>query len=370
MLFSRIVKLYIHDNLPKVARWTTGPIRVKQRMSRPTIEDVARLSGVSIATVSRCLHMPGLVAAKTRERVLAAVLQTNYTLNSAAQSLRQRRSNTVLVVVPDIGNTFFSEILGGIEREASAAGLTILIGDSGRDKVREEAYVRYLLNGRADGALLLAEPLAAWFGFPAMNDLGIKPIVTISEVGPHHPTTAVTIDNEAAACAAVSHLIGQGHRLIAHLTGPVTNILTRERLNGYRRALRDAGLECRADYQLPGDFGVASGRAAFDLYSALTLKPTAIFCANDETAMGFISSAHHAGIEVPRDISVVGFDDIHFAQSYIPALTTVRQPRAEMGAAGMRLLLSIIANEAPPSIRLPFELILRDSTAVLPPARL
>ncbi len=131
-------------------------------MNRPTIDDVAKLAGVSIATVSRCLHTPDIVAAKTRERVLGAVRQTGYNLNAAAQSLRQRRSNTVLVVVPDIGNTFFSEILGGIEAEASAAGLTMLIGDTGRNKAREEAYVRYLLNGRADGALLLADPQAAW----------------------------------------------------------------------------------------------------------------------------------------------------------------------------------------------------------------
>ncbi len=338
-------------------------------MSRPTIEDVARIAGVSIATVSRCLHLPDVVAPNTRERVLAAVRQTGYTLNAAAQSLRQRRSNTVLVVVPDIGNTFFAEILGGIQQEASAAGLTMLIGDTGRVKAREDAYVRYLLNGRADGALLLADPQAAWFDIPNVNVLGIRPIVTISEVGPHQQTIAVSIDNEAAAQAAVSHLIAQGHRLIAHLTGPLTNILTRQRLDGYRRALADAGLTWRQDHELPGDFGVASGRAAFALYRALDVKPTAIFCANDETAMGFISSAHCAGVIVPRDISVVGFDDIHFAQSYIPALTTVRQPRAEMGATAMRLLLSIIANEAPASIRLPFELVLRDSTAATFAAR-
>ncbi len=141
-------------------------------MSRPTIEDVARIAGVSIATVSRCLHMPDVVAAKTRDRVLSAVRQTGYNLNAAAQSLRQRRSNTVLVVVPDIGNTFFAEILGGIEQQAAAAGLTMLIGDTGRVKAREDAYVRYLLNGRADGALLLAEPQAAWFDIPNVNEKG------------------------------------------------------------------------------------------------------------------------------------------------------------------------------------------------------
>ncbi|NJR13165.1 MAG: LacI family transcriptional regulator [Phyllobacteriaceae bacterium] len=167
-----------------------------------------------------------VVAPETRERIHSAVEQTGYTLNTAAQSLRQRRSNTVLVVVPDIGYTFFSEILGGIEQAASAAGLTMLIGNTGRNADREQRYIRYLLNGRADGALLLAEPLDAWFDVPTANELGVKPIVTISEISTRRQTTAVTIDNEAAAYEAVGLLISQGHRRIAHLTGQHSNVLT------------------------------------------------------------------------------------------------------------------------------------------------
>ncbi len=338
-------------------------------MTRPTIEDVARIAGVSIATVSRCLHMPDVVAVKTRERVLNAVRQTGYNLNAAAQSLRQRRSNTVLVVVPDIGNTFFSEILGGIETEASAAGLTMLIGDTGRSdtgrsRAREDAYVRYLLNGRADGALLLADPQAAWFDIPTRNAVGLPPIVAISEVGPQSGPVTVSIDNEGAACAAVTHLIALGHRRIAHVAGPQSNILTAQRLAGYRRALGEAGLTPAPDLEFPGDFGLASGRAAFDLFR--DHRPSALFFANDEMAMGFLSTAYAAGVRVPRDVSIVGFDDIHFAQSCIPSLTTIRQPRSEMGATAMRLLLSILAGQAPASVRLPFDLVIRGSTAGVP----
>ncbi len=332
-------------------------------MTRPTIDEVARLAGVSIATVSRCLHTPDIVAAKTRDRVLGAVRQTGYTLNAAAQSLRQRRSNAVLVVVPDIGNTFFSEILGGIEAEASAAGLTMLIGDTGRMKPREDAYVRYLLNGRADGALLLADPQAAWFDIPTLNALGIPPIVTISEVGPDSGPVTVSIDNEGAAHVAVSHLIAQGHRRIAHVAGPESNILTAQRVAGYRRAVAEAGLTPERELEFPGDFGLAAGRAAFDRFRALSDRPSALFFANDEMAMGFLSTAYAAGVRVPRDVSIIGFDDIHFAQSCIPALTTIRQPRAEMGATAMRLLLQIIAGEAPASVRLPYDLVIRGSTA-------
>jgi LacI family repressor for deo operon, udp, cdd, tsx, nupC, and nupG len=291
------------------------------------------------------------------------VRQTGYTLNAAAQSLRQRRSNTVLVVVPDIGNAFFAKILAGIEHEAAVAGLTMLIGNTGRSKAREDAYVRYLLNGRADGALLLAEPQSAWFDIPKLNAQGLHPIVTISEVGPRHQTVAVSIDNEAAAHSAVCHLITQGHRLIAHLAGPADNILTEQRLAGYRRALRDANLPQHESLIFPGDFSLPSGPLAFARLQTQPLRPSAIFCANDEMALGFISAAHQAGVQVPHDLSVVGFDDIHFAQAYIPALTTIRQPRAEMGAAAMRLLLAILAGEAPASVRLAGALVLRDSTA-------
>ncbi len=332
-------------------------------MTRPTIDDVARLAGVSIATVSRCLHTPDVVALKTRERVLGAVRETGYNMNAAAQSLRRRRSNTVLVVVPDIGNTFFSEILGGIEREASAAGLTMLIGNTGRSKPREEAYVRYLLNGRADGALLLAEPKARWSDIPARATQGAAPIVTISEVAGDAGPLTVSIDNEGAAAAAVDHLIALGHRSIGHVTGPASNILTAERLLGYRRALANAGLPHRPEFEFPGAFTLDSGRAAFARFIALADRPTALFFANDEMAMAFLSTAYAAGIRVPRDLSIIGFDDIHFAQSCIPALTTIRQPRSEMGAAGMRLLLSILAGEAPVPVRLPFELLVRGSTA-------
>lgn len=331
-------------------------------MLRPTIEDVARIAQVSIATVSRCLHRPEVVSAQTRDRVMAAVAQTGYTLNTAAQGLRQRRSNTVLVVVPDIGNTFFSEVLSGIEAAARAAGLTMLIGDTGFARDREAALVRYLVNGRADGALLLVEPLEDWFDRRAANARGVPPVVMISEPGPQPGALSVSIDNEGAACAATRHLIAAGHRRIAHLAGPGNTGLTALRQRGYARALAEAGLAAEPSLVLPGDFTLASGRAAFARFAALDPRPTALFCANDETAMGFIAAAHRAGVRVPQDVSVVGFDDIHFAQGFIPALTTIRQPRAEMGAAAMRLLLDILAGEAPASVRLPWEMVVREST--------
>ncbi len=338
-------------------------------MARPTIEDVARIAGVSIATVSRCLHKPDVVTKATRERVLSAVRDTGYALNTAAQSLRIRRSNTVLVVVPDIGNTFFSEILRGIQQVASDAGITILIADTGGQRLREEGYMRNLLNGRADGALLLAEPQAPWLDLPVANARGVRPVVVISEAMPGTRTLSVEIDNVGAAELAVNHLLKLGHRSIAHLTGPETNILTAMRREGYRQALRKAGIEPDPAMEIGGDFGVASGIAAFARFRQLNPLPTAIFCANDESAMGFISAAHAAGLKVPQDVSVMGFDDIHFAQVFLPPLSTVHQPRSDMGAEAMRLLLSVWAEEEPQPVILPAALVLRESTARPPPRR-
>lgn len=324
-------------------------------MARPTIEDVARIAGVSIATVSRGLHKPHLVAEPTRERILAAVRDTGYALNTAAQSLRVRRANAVLVLVPDVGNTFFSEILGGIQDVASEAGITMLIGDTGRRRSREAAYARYLLNGRADGALLLAEPLADW---PSA-----APVVVVSETLPGAPGLTVCIDNAAASEDAVAHLLALGHRRVAYLSGPEDNLLTEARREGWRRAHRAAGLPLDPALEIAGGFDLAAGRRGFAALAALVPRPTAVACANDESAMGLIAAAHEAGLRVPRDLSVAGFDDIHFAQAFIPALTTVCQPRAAMGAEAMRLLLAHWAGEAPEPVVLPSKLVPRASTA-------
>jgi LacI family transcriptional regulator, repressor for deo operon, udp, cdd, tsx, nupC, and nupG len=331
--------------------------------SRPTIEDVARLAGISTATVSRTLHFPDRVSAPTRAKVDAAIRATGYTLNAAAQSLRQRRTNTVLVVVPNIGNVFFGEVLAGIETVASAAGLTLLIGDTASDPARERAYIRQMLNGRADGAILLGQPIGAWFD--PMPGGATLPIVSISESVAGRAIPHVGIDNRAAAYAAVAHLIAHGHRRIAHVTGPAGNILTDERIAGYRDAMTDIGIA--EGFVVPGDFLAASGRSAAAHLMALPHRPTAVFCANDEMAMALTAMLHQHGLTVPRDMSVVGFDDIHFADTFIPALTTIHQPRRAMGEAAMRCLLAILDGQVPQTpVILPYTLIERASVATPP----
>lgn len=336
-------------------------------IKRPTIGDVAELAGVSTATVSRTLHTPDVVSESARKAVMEAVRRTGYTQNAAAQILRQQRAKAVLVLVPDIGNTFFSEILAGIERVASAAGLTILIGDTANDPQREEDFLRYLRNGRADGVLLLNGRLPPSM-LAELDSRGGRPppMVTISEALDRQVVPHVGIDNVAAARAAVRHLLDLGHRRIAHLCGPASNILTRQRLAGYRQALAAAGLGGEAEILLEGDFTAESGGLAALRFLELPARPTAIFCSNDEMAMGLISELHARGVSVPCDLSVVGFDDIVFAKTYIPALTTIHQPRLEVGEKAMQTLLSLLDGTAAleaDEAQLEYQLVVRDSTA-------
>ena len=338
---------------------------------RPNIEDVARLAGVSTATVSRALHEPGKVSPGTAARVHAAVQEIGYTLNIAARTLRQRRSNALLVVVPSIGNTFYGEVLAGIEAAAHAAGQTILIGDSAQDPAREAAYLAWLRNGRADGVFLMTRPEIDWSAVAPVAETGLRPVVMISEPAVSTDMPLVSIDHRRGAADITAHLIAAGHRRIAHLAGPDTTGLRALRLEGWRDAHRAAGLAADPGLVLAGDFTAESGARAAPLLMALAPRPTAVFCANDEMAMGLIGALARQGIRVPQDISIAGFDDIQFAACFVPAITTIRQPRRAMGEAAVALMHRLLGRDgadmtAPVQHILPFTLMLRDSVGPTP----
>lgn len=331
--------------------------------TRPTIQDVAQIAGVSTATVSRTLQKPELVREKTRIAVQDAVRKTGYRINSAAQNLRRNRAGSVLVIVPDIGNTFFSEILLGIEQIASEAGYTILIGDASKDGSRTEGLMDFLRNGKADGALLLNGylPDQVINGLPT-SDGGNIPVISVCEAVPAANIAHVGIDNKAAAKAAVDHLIAQGHQKIAHLSGPESNILTRLRIKGYEAAMHEAGLSDHISI-LPGDFSIQSGIDVIAQLLDKSARPTALFCANDEMAMGAAFGLTQAGLKVPDDLSLMGFDDIQFARTFIPPISTIHQPRSEIGKLAMHKLLKILNSEAitQEHSNLEFSLIQRES---------
>ena len=324
--------------------------------------DIARLAGVSVATVSRALTGSPLVTAETRERVEAAVRRTGYAVNPMARGLRRQEARQILVLVPDIGNPFFSEVLLGIEEAAAALGFSMLVGNTARDPAREDRHAAQLVTGAADGMILLNGRLPPCL----QRDRSLHDrIVAVSEAIPGAGVPVVEIDNPGAAAAAVAHLAGRGHRRIAHIAGPDRNILTGQRLAGYRAGLAAAGLPDDPGLVGQGDFTIPSGEAAMAGLLRRPNPPTAVFCSNDEMAIGTIRALRAAGRDAPRDMAVVGFDDIQFAGTYEPPLTTIRQPRRRMGAEAAALLGRRIAGEpgAARGITLPFTLVERKSSA-------
>jgi LacI family repressor for deo operon, udp, cdd, tsx, nupC, and nupG len=331
------------------------------------IYEVAKHAGVSTATVSRVLSRPDVVSPDTRRKVMQAVKLLAYAPNSAAKNLRTLRSGKLLVTVPDISNPFFSLILQGIEDAAQREGYAVLFGDTQHDEKREERYALMLKRKEADGLIFLGHRLPK-----AAADLvrslapSCAPVVNGCEFSPRLGIPSVHIDNAAAAAEAMTHLYDLGHRRIGIVTGPLVSPLSRDRLQGAtsRAVVEKAEREFIV---MHGDFSIESGAAAAERLLGRREPPSAIFCFNDEMAMGVIECARRRRVRVPADISVMGFDDIRFARHVDPPLTTIAQPMREIGEGTARLLLDILGGRTmvPVSVTLPHALIIRESTARL-----
>ncbi|WP_085044164.1 LacI family DNA-binding transcriptional regulator [Ensifer aridi] len=327
---------------------------------RPKIKDIAERAGVSAATVSRALADSALVTAETRQRVLDLARELNYRPNVSARNLRTRKSMSVLLVVRDVGNPFYLDILKGVEATAREAGYSVLMGNTENDPARETEYFNMLRDGHADGMILMTGKL------PPAGGWSHLPVVVALEMIEGSGLPHVQVDNIAAARGAVEHLIALGHRRIAHISGPVPEPMSVRRREGYRLAMREAGLAIPDGYELRGDFLLESGEQCCRSLFALAEPPTALFVANDEMAYGTVHELRRMGRDVPGDVSVVGFDDLYLSKAFYPALTTVSQPRAEIGRTAMTLLLTILSGGsvrwAEPLV-LPTVLNIRGSTA-------
>jgi len=328
------------------------------------IREVAKRAGVSTATVSRVLSRPDVVSPDTRLRVLKAVERLGYAPNSVAKNQRTLKSRKLLVTVPDISNPFFSLILQGIEDAAQKNGYAVLLGDTQHDERREERYALMLKQKEADGLIFLGHrlPPAAASVVREMAPL-CAPVVNGCEFSAELGVPSVHIDNAKAAAEAMDHLYDLGHCRVGVVTGPLLSPLSRDRLTGALASAKRRGFEGDV-IVTQGDFSIRSGAdAAADLLSR-SEPPTAVFCFNDEMAMGVMAAARCRGLHVPSDLSVVGFDDIRFAQCVDPPLTTIAQPMREIGEGTVRLLLEILDGSrlSPVSITLPHRLHVRAST--------
>jgi LacI family transcriptional regulator, repressor for deo operon, udp, cdd, tsx, nupC, and nupG len=332
----------------------------------PTINDVAASAKVSTATVSRVLSNPEMVAEATRVKVLKAIAQLGYMPNAAAKSLRTAATRKLLVTVPDIANPFFSLIIQGIEETAQREGYSVLLGDTHHDSAVEDKYGLMLQRREADGLIFLGHRLPNTVKTWMRGQPNLPPVVNGCEYSRSLGVPSAHIDNAAAAGQMMDHLYGLGHRLIGLVTGPLASPLSRDRLRGAMARARAEGA-ARQVTTANGDFSIQSGIACAARLLAQPKPPTAIFCFNDEMAIGVLDYAHRTGRRVPDSLSIAGFDDIRFARYAHPALTTISQPMLDIGRETVRLVLGILQGsvEKALSITLPHRLELRDSTAAV-----
>jgi DNA-binding LacI/PurR family transcriptional regulator len=339
---------------------------VKSR--RPTIYDVARLAGVSTATVSRALNGTGQIAPATRAAIDAAVAQLGYHPNTAARSLVTRSTQTIALLLPDITNPFYADLVSGIQRRALETGHTMLLCTTEGDAEREEQYLALLRAKQVDGVLVdgLVLPPDRIARFVRNG----PPIVCLDRDVESASVPLVQVDNRLGARRATEHLLELGHRQIAHVAGAPGLGISEERVGGYRDALVAVGLAPDPRLVATGAFTEEGGHeATLGLLDAA--EPTAVFAANDLSALGALSALAERGLRVPDDVSVVGFDDLRLSRFTTPPLTTVHQPAREIARRATDLLLDLAAGRPPQELRhvLEPELVVRGSTAPHPAAR-
>lgn len=341
----------------------TGPAPLRPRSV--TIRDVAKRAGFSTATVSRTLADPDRVAEATRNAVFSAIAATGFTPNASARSLRARSTKMVLALLHGIGNAFYTAILNAIEEALFDAGYGMIMGDTRADPEREKHYEQLVRSGQVDGVLLLSGRMPPT-DF-TLFDRTVPMLLICNDIPARPDIPVVESANRDAAREMVNYLVGLGHRRIAHVTGPLDNVEAQERIGGFQDAVGLAGLS-PADCPIwRGNFSAAAGAAAAEKFLAMRERPSAIFSANDEIALGFIKAMRDAGLSVPHDVSVAGFDDIEYASLIEPALTTMRQPRAELGKRAAEALVEHMrggpAETRARITRLPCTLVIRDSVA-------
>jgi LacI family transcriptional regulator len=324
------------------------------------IREVARHAGVSNATVSNVLNRPDVVAPATRQRVLAAIEELGFVRNESARQLRAGRSRVIAYVVLDAANPFFTDVARGVEDAAREAGLALFLCNSASDDGREREYLELLHEQRVEGILIT--PVDA----ERLTDRG-TPVVLVDRES-NGTYCSVAVDDVLGGELAVTHLIENGHRRIAMVGGPLSIQQVRDRREGAMRALANAGLPADAlTFLETKSLQVAEGRGAGERLVGLpaSRRPTAAFCANDLLALGLLQSMTQQGLKVPDDLAVVGYDDIEFAAAAAVPLTSVRQPREQLGRTAATLLLA--ENEPDHEhrhVKFQPELVVRASSAV------
>ena len=324
------------------------------------IYEVAELAGVSLATVSRVINPGAKVSEKTREKVLAAMEQLGYKPNSIAQSLATRSSNAVGVLVSELHGPFFGAMLSAIEKTFKTAGKFVLVAAGHSNEAQEREAIRFLVSRNCDALIVHVERLAD--KFLVDHDHTTTPLVVMNRKVRGLADHCFSLNNELGGYLATRSLLKHKHKRIAYVSGPLDWGDAKQRLAGHKRALTEAGVKFDARLLIEGDYHETGGQDALDKLFAKQLPFTAVVCANDEMAAGAMAAAHERGLELPRDLSIVGFDDAPISRYVYPKLTTIHYPIADMGHMAARWVLKHVY-EQPQDVQQVFEpkLVERDS---------
>ncbi|MFB5662552.1 LacI family DNA-binding transcriptional regulator [Alteribacillus sp. HJP-4] len=333
----------------------------------PTIKDVAKYANVSIATVSRILNNTSVgYSDKTKKKVLQAIDELSYKPNAVARGLINNKTQTIGVLFPSVSGMVTSELLYGIEGVAHQHGHSIIVCNTSSSGKKTVDYLRLLNEKRVDGLVFASEVLKNEH-YQLIEEMRI-PAVLVSTKSPRHPLPYVKVDDRDAAYTAVSYLIDNGHRSIGMMSGsPKDPIAGRPRIEGYKAALQENDITVEKSYIVDAEgFSYENGRTAFEKLLKQASGITAVFAASDEMAVGAIASAYKIGVNIPKDISIIGYDNIKISEMAVPPLTTLAQPLREMGEKSAELLFEALkTGKNGSSIIMPHHVVERESVQKL-----
>jgi LacI family transcriptional regulator len=327
----------------------------------PTVKDVAERAGVSTATVSHVINETRFVSDELKARVCQAMEELNYHPNAIARSLRSRKTHNIGMIVPDISYPFLAEVARGVENAGFGLGYNVILCDSDGDLEMEANYIALLQEKKVDGIIFVAAGESSSH-VQALIEQGTPAVVCDREL-PEMEVDTVIADNVGSGYQATEHLISLGHHCIGCIAGPQELEISSKRVEGCKQALEQHGISLRDELVAQGDFRCGGGYEAMRKLLALAQPPTAVFACNDLMAIGAICAVSQKKLSIPQDVAIIGCDDIASASFTNPSLTTVAQPKHEMGAAAVEMLVERIRDESRPPTRrlLPTELVLRDS---------
>lgn len=330
-----------------------------------TIKDIAEMTNLSKATISRVLNNKPDVSEQARKKVMEVISQHNYNPSSVARGLAMNKTHTIGLILPDITNPFFPELARGVEKRAKEYGYSVILSDISNNNAELPAAVDILRNKQVDGIVIVQWSNIFSKEIEEVMKNDALPVVAIDR---DDETSYVNFDNIASSSMAVSYLAAQGHTKIAHITGDLNTLSGKSRYEGYCSSLAENGIEVNKAWIFEGTYTQQTGYTGLHKIMQAEEKPTAIFAANDMIAIGIYDAAAEMGISIPEDLSVIGHDDISFATILRPKLTTVVVPRYELGISCMEVLYTMMNSKEgePDTFLLEPGLAIRDSVKVMP----